>query len=87
CLHSISRDQQASISGLLSVNLMAGTALGSTLGGEFFNLIGGVKHVKDTVAQGNILIFPPHAFSWLFSICAIWLIMLTIYGVVRTRRN
>jgi len=87
CLHSISHDQQASISGLLSVNLMAGTALGATLAGEFFNLVGGVKHVKDTVAQGNSLIFPPHAFSWLFGVCTVWLIILTLYAAVRTHRN
>ncbi len=87
CLHSISKDQQASVSGLLSVNLMAGTALGSTLAAEFFNLVGGVKHVKDAVAQGSNLVFPPHAFSWLFSFCAIWLALLTFYATTRTKNQ
>ncbi len=83
CLHSISHDHQASIAGLLSVNLMAGSALGSTFAGEFFNLIGGAKHVKDAVAQTTSLIFPPHAFSWLFGACAVWLVLLTCYAMMR----
>ena len=83
CFHSIAHDHQASIAGLLSVNLMAGSALGSTFAGEFFNLIGGVKHVKDAAAQTTSLIFPPHAFSWLFGLCAVWLGLLTIYAMMR----
>ncbi|MDD3814828.1 MAG: MFS transporter [Desulfocapsaceae bacterium] len=82
-LHSITRDHQASIAGLLSVNLMAGSAIGTTLAGEFFNLIGGVKHIKDAAAQTTSLVFPPHAFAWLFGTCTVWLIILTLYATIR----
>ena len=82
-LHSIPRNHQASIAGLLSVNLMAGSAIGTTLAGEFFNLIGGVKHIKDVAAQSTSLIFPPHAFSWLFGTCTVWLTLLTLYAIIR----
>lgn len=77
-LHSVQRAHQAAISGLLSVNLMAGSALGSMLGGEFFQLIGGIQHA----ATGNntTLIFPPHAFTWLFGCCAIWMLGLICYA-------
>lgn len=83
CLHSISHDQQASIAGLLSVNLMAGSALGSTVAGEFFNLVGGTGHIHDAASQTTCLVFPPHAFSWLFGVCAIWLALLTFYAMTR----
>jgi MFS family permease len=79
CLHSVKRNFQTSITGLLSVNLMAGSALGSTLGGEFFSLIGGVKHSKDSAA----MVFPPHAFAYLFGFCTIWMVVLAIYGLKR----
>jgi len=82
-LHSIPHDHQASIAGLLSVNLMAGSALGSTFAGEFFNLVGGAKHVKDAAAETTSLLFPPHAFSWLFGACAVWLTLLTVYAMMR----
>ncbi len=77
-LHSVERDRQASISGLLSVNLMAGAALGSMLGGEFFQLLGGVRHAAK--GAGTALLFPPHAFSWLFGFCAIWMSGLVLYA-------
>jgi MFS family permease len=79
CLHSVKHDLQASIAGLLSVNLMAGSALGSTLGGEFFNLMGGIEHVK-TAAGASKLVFPPHAFAGLFGCCTIWMLLLTLYA-------
>jgi MFS family permease len=79
CLHSVKHDLQASIAGLLSVNLMAGSALGSTLGGEFFNLIGGIEHAK-TASGAAMLIFPAHAFAWLFGCCTIWMLLLTLYA-------
>ncbi len=83
CLHSIGRDHQASVAGLLSVNLMAGSALGSTLAGEFFNLVGGVKHVVEPAVQSGSLLFPPHAFSWLFGCCSIWMALFAIYAMSR----
>ena len=77
-LHSVGRAQQAPVSGLLSVNLMAGAALGSIFGGEFFQFIGGIGHA----ARGgeSVLLFPPHAFSWLFGLCAVWMAGLVLYA-------
>jgi len=78
CLHSVSSRNQPAIAGLLSVNLMAGSALGSTLAGEYFSMIGGITHVHSETAQNAALVFPPHAFSWLFGACAAWLLILTL---------
>jgi EmrB/QacA subfamily drug resistance transporter len=78
CLHTVPHHDQPAIAGLLSVNLMAGSALGSTLAGEYFSMIGGVTHVHSETAQNVALVFPPHAFSWLFGACAAWLLMLTL---------
>ncbi len=86
-LHSVSRDHQASIAGLLSVNLMAGSALGSVLAGEIFNLVGGVQHVQDVAARSSSLVFPPHAFAWLFGGCTLWLAGLTLYAFYRGQQT
>lgn len=78
CLHSVASRNQPAIAGLLSVNLMAGSALGSTLAGELFNRIGGIEHVSPATTTGHHLHFPPHAFSWIFGAAALWLAALTL---------
>ena len=83
CMHGVHDIQRGAVSSLLSVNLMAGTALGSTLAGDLITFLQGLQsNVSSGFGQ-----FPPQTNWMLFGVDAILLISLVIIAAERLKKQ